>query len=222
MAYFRSHFQFGIRLCAKIEASIAAIRAQIERRPDRWWVGRDCPTVVRKSRANCCGLTVPASCTIIAARDSLFPDPFPVGYRSSKNAPISFSHFIAFISFSFYFIFAYSIFIIQVPQVFRARSLPKSAESSFFSKDLRGMWVWAGWVGSQNPLLFARNAALVRFDFKAPPKTQKSTFSTVSQYARKIQFSPGPSLVGIQFFVPDVISECVLDPQDPQFQVFSD
>ena len=58
--------------CAKIEASQAAIRAQIDGLPDCWWVGRDIPTIGRKSRISHWELMGPSSFTIIPAKDIIF------------------------------------------------------------------------------------------------------------------------------------------------------
>ena len=54
----------------KNEASLAAIMAQKEGRPDGWWIGRDFPTIFRKLWANHWELTVPDFRTLIAARNA--------------------------------------------------------------------------------------------------------------------------------------------------------
>ena len=56
---------------------------------DWWWIGRDIPIVVKKSRANHRKLTGPSFRILIVARDSLLSDTFPVGYRGDYNVLIS-------------------------------------------------------------------------------------------------------------------------------------
>ena len=77
ISYFRAHFQpdIGAAKIAEIEASLAAIRARQEGRPDRRRIGRDFPTIARTSRTNRWELTGPALWALVAARDGLFSAP---------------------------------------------------------------------------------------------------------------------------------------------------
>ena len=61
----------------QIAASLTAIGAQKEGRPDWRWVGQYSPTIARKSRTNHWGLTGPSFWALIAAKDIIFSDAFP-------------------------------------------------------------------------------------------------------------------------------------------------
>ena len=79
--------RYGRLNALKIEAPLAAPRAQKAGRPDRWWVGRDFPRVVCESRTDRWALTGSSYCGIIEAMDSLFSESFPSRYRNDSNAP---------------------------------------------------------------------------------------------------------------------------------------
>ena len=76
-----------LKYTKKNDASLSAIRGQKEGPPDWRRAGRDFPRVARKSRTAHWGLEGPSFWALIAAKDSLFLDPFPGRYRADYNVP---------------------------------------------------------------------------------------------------------------------------------------